>query len=139
MHGGHDAVFDIGGELGGAVVVDHGTGAFVAAFFEDAAGGDVAGDVVGVAIDPHAGAVKFAFDAEGVVDGDFAGEEDHGHVVAEAPALDEVGQLGGEFFAVVETGEILLRVIGDGGCFGGGEGLPFFASGEGVEGEFDLF
>lgn len=47
--------------------------------------------------------------------------------------------MSGEFFAAIETGEILLRVIGDGGGFGGGEGLPFFASGEGVESEIDLF
>ena len=51
-----------GRKRSGLVIIDHGDAAFVTAFFEDALGSDVAGDIVGVSIDTKAGGIKLTLE-----------------------------------------------------------------------------
>jgi hypothetical protein len=135
-NGVDDFLFEAGSEPLGEIVVDHGVAAFVAAFFENALAGDVAAAVVGIAIEPKAGAVEFAFEAEGVVDDGFAGEEDDGEGVAEDPGLDRVIDFFGQGFAAVEAGEVDAGVVADGVLFLGAH-FPFGAGARCVEGEIE--
>ena len=99
---------------GGAVVVDHRAAALVAAFLQDALGGDVAGHVVGVGVDPQPAAVELLLQPQRVIDDDFAGQEDHRQLVAEGPGLDRVGECRLKFLAAVEPGELDAGVVADG-------------------------
>src|SRR5690242_2739472 len=85
---GYDLVFDLLGPDGGLAVVDHGAAAFVAAFGEDAAGGNVSHDVVAVAGEPGFCSVLLGFGANGEIDDDLAAEEEPFDIVAETPELD---------------------------------------------------
>ena len=76
VDGTNDQILDAGGKTVGPVVIDHGVAAFVAAFAEDSFGGDVAGDIIGVGVDPEAGGVELAFEAQGVIDDDLTREKD---------------------------------------------------------------
>ena len=126
-HGGDDFFLEAGAELVGPIVIDHRRFALVAAFAENAFRRNVAGDVVGVGIDPNAAGIEFALQAERIVDHDLAGQEDHRELVAEAPGLNHVGQRGLKRFAAIEAGEVFLCVVGNVGAGVLGAGLPFGA------------
>lgn len=115
----HDLVFDLFGPDGGLAVIDHGATALVAAFGEDAAGGDVGHDVVAIAGHPGFDAALLGFGANGEIDDDFAAEEEPLEVAAELPELHRVGVGLAERFAGVDFfeehlgshGEVLVRVL----------------------------
>jgi len=136
--GVHEAVLELRGELLGAVVVPEGGLGLVAALGEDAAGGDVAGDVVGVGGDPEASAVELALEAEGVVHDDLAAEEHHGEVGGEGPGLDGVGEGGRRGFSAFDAFEPTTGVVAD-DARGGGAFLPLVAGEVGLEGDGDGF
>ena len=120
----------------GAVVVPEGGFGFVSAFGEDAAGGDVAGDIVGVAIDPEAGTVEFALQAQGVVDDHFTPKEHHGEPVIEEQGLDGVREGGLGRFIALEAGKPASGVISDDAI--AGDALLELVAGEvGLVGEID--
>ena len=137
MDSGDDSAFDIGRESGGAIVIDHGAASLVAAFVEDALGGDVGRHIVGVAVDPETAMIELGFEAQGVVNDDFTWQEHHREVIPEGPCLDEVGKRGGDGFAAVEACEVFACVVGDGWGGGGGELLPFLPRGQRIVGELD--
>ena len=134
--GADDLVLDGRIELLRAVVVPEGGFGLIAALAEDAAGRNVAGDVVGVAVDPESGGVEFGLEAEGVVDDDLAAEEDHGEVGAEGEGLDRVRQRGRGRFVAVESRDPAPGVVAD-DSRGLRAFLPLVAGEVGLEGKGD--
>src|SRR5690606_21270373 len=74
----------------GESVVDVGAAAFVAAFVEDAARGNVGHDVVAVAGHPGGGAAAFFLQAKREVDHHFSAEKDEVYRVPQIPDPDGI-------------------------------------------------
>ena len=79
--------------------------------------GNVAGNIVGIGIDPEPRGIEFLFQSQRIIHHHFAGEEHHGQFVAKTPRLHPVGDLRLQFFAAIQTVEIFSGVITDGRVF----------------------
>jgi hypothetical protein len=111
MHGTQDQILDSGREPGRFVIVDHRSAPFVAALFEDALGGNVARDIVGVTADPETGGIEFLFQTQRIIDDHLTRQKNHGEIIAEIPGLNVVGKLGRQRFAAVEFRKVDPRII----------------------------
>lgn len=77
LDGGQDEGFDFVGKPAGLEEVHHGVTGFVAAFALEAQGGNVAGEMAGVASGDEVWPILVA-EGEGVIDDDFAGQGEEG-------------------------------------------------------------
>ena len=123
----------------GPIVEGHGPPTFIAAFFEDPFGWDVAGHIVGVGSDPKAVVIEFSLEAERIIHDGLPSEKYDGKGFAECPGLDRVRHVGCEGLTLIESRELNTGVVALGArsvtCFG--STLPFLARGQVCQREVD--
>ena len=132
-----DAILAVRRKALGFAVENHGSVHFVTALGVDAPGGDIAGQVIGVGIDPEPIDVKLPLESNGIVHHHLSRQKHHGQVVSEGPCLHGIVHGPRKFLPLFQLRQHQLGKVRPIAVFIGTP-FPLFPGRQGVKVEFNI-